>query len=218
MEIISLTTGYMGSHEYVLAENGKAIVIDPADAALAEEVLSEKRLIPSLIILTHEHCDHNYECDRIRRKYRCPIYASESCGKNLRDERRNYSKYYQALVMVQGRLPCDEQKTVKPFALEADRVFRNEIKIRWEGHNLLLKETPGHSEGSICILVDNQYLFTGDSLLWNEPVNTRFIGGSKKEYEKITLPWLRTLSDEVLVFPGHLEEFRLIDKLEQMIM
>lgn len=60
----------------------------------------------------------------------------------------------------------------------------------WEGHSLLLKETPGHSKGSICIILDERYLFSGDSLVTGYPTVTRLPGGSKQEYEAVTLPYL----------------------------
>ena len=83
----------MDSHEYFLIEHQKMIVIDPADAMSVDEMISAKDLSLSLIILTHEHCDHNYECDMIRKKYHCKVYASEKCSSNLKDNRKNYSKY-----------------------------------------------------------------------------------------------------------------------------
>lgn len=213
MRVISCKTDYMGSHIYFVVEGMDAILIDPVDKELVERVVEEEGLIVSHIILTHEHCDHSYGSSSVREQYQCKIYASSACSNNLMNERKNQSRYYEAFTTLQLKLSCDQNKKVMPFSMEADVVFCGELCYEWHGHNIFMKETPGHSEGSICILIDDSILFSGDSLMWNELVNTRFPGGSSKAYEKITLPWLKSLSPDVHVYPGHLEEFRLGDRM-----
>ena len=68
---------------------------------------------------------------------------------------------------------------------------------------LVLRETPGHSTGSICIEVNKKYIFTGDSLVDGAKIITRLPGGSKKAYKEITKPYLDSLNKDVVVFPGH---------------
>lgn len=63
--------------------------------------------------------------------------------------------------------------------------------------------TPGHSKGSCCIEVDSKYVFTGDSLIQDIPVITRYPGGSMEEYERQTVPYLEKLSEEAFIMPGH---------------
>lgn len=214
MRIVSSTTSFLGSHIYFVTEGPDAVIIDPSDADIVDEFVRERGLSVDHAILTHEHCDHSYGCVRVRDTYRNRIYASAACSRNLKNERRNQSRYFEAFATVQIKLTCAHPKEVKPFTAEADVTFDGDMRIEWKGHEFYLRETPGHSEGSICVLLDNRFLFSGDSLMWGEPVNTRFPGGNRKQFESITLPWLKTLDPSIHVYPGHLEEFRLGDRLE----
>ena len=69
-------------------------------------------------------------------------------------------------------------------------------------HLIRLYSTPGHSLGSICAVVDDKCIFTGDSLL-NVPVVTKLPGGSKKDYFEKTKVFFSKFDDDILVFPGH---------------
>ena len=68
----------------------------------------------------------------------------------------------------------------KPYSCLADEIFDKELKYIWNEHELTFTSTPGHSPGSDCILIDNRFLFTGDSLLKDIPIITRFSGGTRK--------------------------------------
>jgi hydroxyacylglutathione hydrolase len=62
--------------------------------------------------------------------------------------------------------------------------------------------TPGHTTDSICLLVDDQKLLTGDTLFVGECGRTDFPGGNTKSmYESLNR--LITLNDTVEVYPGH---------------
>ncbi len=217
MQILSSTTSFLGSHIYYVIEDSHAVIIDPADKELIDCLVINKHITVDYSFLTHEHCDHSYGCDWIRNQYNSPIYSSLACSRNLKNERRNQSRYYEAFATVQVKLTIDNPKEVKPFSTETDITFEGEMRVQWEGHEFYLRETPGHSEGSICILLDNKYLFSGDSLMWNELTNTRFPGGNRRQFEEVTLPWLKTLNPDIWVYPGHLQEFRLGDRLENPI-
>lgn len=92
---------------------------------------------------------------------------------------------------------------IQPYSCEADRTFDGECRMSWEGHSLWLKETPGHSAGSICILLDEKILFSGDSLVTGHPTILRLPGGSKKNFKMITIPFFESLDSELVVYPGH---------------
>jgi len=62
--------------------------------------------------------------------------------------------------------------------------------------------TPGHTTDSICLLVDDQKLLTGDTLFVGECGRTDFLGGNTKSmYESLNR--LIKLNDTVEVYPGH---------------
>jgi hydroxyacylglutathione hydrolase len=75
--------------------------------------------------------------------------------------------------------------------------------IRVGNISLKVFHTPGHTPDSICLLVDNQKLLTGDTLFVGECGRTDLPGGnSKNMYESLFHKILR-LPDDVEVYPGH---------------
>jgi hydroxyacylglutathione hydrolase len=63
--------------------------------------------------------------------------------------------------------------------------------------------TPGHTTDSICVLVDNQKLLTGDTLFVGECGRTDFPGGNSKSMYESLFNKLLKLNDTVEVYPGH---------------
>ena len=63
--------------------------------------------------------------------------------------------------------------------------------------------TPGHTTDSICLLVDNRKLLTGDTLFVGECGRTDFAGGSSKSMYDSLFNKLMKLEDAVEVYPGH---------------
>ena len=63
--------------------------------------------------------------------------------------------------------------------------------------------TPGHTADSICLLVDNQKLLTGDTLFVGECGRTDFPGGNAKNMYESLFGKLLKLDDDVEVYPGH---------------
>ena len=62
--------------------------------------------------------------------------------------------------------------------------------------------TPGHTDDSICLLVNDKKLFTGDTLFVGECGRTDFPGGNTKNmYESLNR--LQKLNDNIEVYPGH---------------
>lgn len=62
--------------------------------------------------------------------------------------------------------------------------------------------TPGHTLDSVCYLINEYHLFTGDTLLIGSCGRTDFQSGSTAAMHK-SLALLMELGDEVLVYPGH---------------
>lgn len=213
MKVRILTSELLGSHCYLLFEGDHVIIIDPVDKDLIEQVIGEEHLIVDLVILTHEHCDHVYGLSDVKEKYHCSVIASEKCNVNLQDNRKNFSRYYNAFLGVQNRYDMYAQKEIEPFTTCADKLFKGEQTIEWRGHNLYMRETPGHSPGSICILVDDKMLFSGDTLMGEDVTETNFIGGSVEDFKKQTIPWLKSLPGELKVYAGHGDCFVLGNRL-----
>ncbi len=89
------------------------------------------------------------------------------------------------------------------YRYDPDITFADQYDILWQKHNVHIVSTPGHSKGSCCIEIDDNIVATGDSLIWNTPVITRFPGGSRDQFCEKTLPYLNKIKNDVLILPGH---------------
>jgi hydroxyacylglutathione hydrolase len=63
--------------------------------------------------------------------------------------------------------------------------------------------TPGHTPDSICLLVDNQKLLTGDTLFVGECGRTDLPGGNSQNLYYSLFSRILKLNDDVEVYPGH---------------
>ena len=63
--------------------------------------------------------------------------------------------------------------------------------------------TPGHTSDSICLLVDNKKLLTGDTLFVGECGRTDLPGGNSRSLYNSLFHKLLKLDDDVEVYPGH---------------
>jgi hydroxyacylglutathione hydrolase len=63
--------------------------------------------------------------------------------------------------------------------------------------------TPGHTPDSICLLVNDKLLLTGDTLFVGECGRTDMPGGDSKSMYDSLFSKLMKLEDDVKVYPGH---------------
>ena len=63
--------------------------------------------------------------------------------------------------------------------------------------------TPGHTTDSICLLVNDEKLLTGDTLFVGECGRTDLPGGSPKSMYNSLFNKLVKLGDDVEIYPGH---------------
>jgi hydroxyacylglutathione hydrolase len=63
--------------------------------------------------------------------------------------------------------------------------------------------TPGHTVDSICLLVENKKLLTGDTLFVGECGRTDLPGGNAKNMYESLFNELSKLGNDVEVYPGH---------------
>jgi hydroxyacylglutathione hydrolase len=68
---------------------------------------------------------------------------------------------------------------------------------------LKIIHTPGHTADSICILVDDKKLLTGDTLFVGECGRTDMPGGNSHAMFDSLFGKVLSLSDDVEVYPGH---------------
>ncbi len=79
---------------------------------------------------------------------------------------------------------------------DGDTIYIGKISVK-------IIYSPGHTTDSICLLVDNQKLLTGDTLFVGECGRTDFPGGNSKSMYESLFGKLTKLDDAVEIYPGH---------------
>jgi hydroxyacylglutathione hydrolase len=96
-----------------------------------------------------------------------------------------------AKIVAHEDAPIDRDVTVK----DGDVLRIGDVEI-------LIIHTPGHSPGSICLLVDRK-LLTGDTLFVGECGRVDLPGGSAADLYDSLYSKIMMLDDNVEVYPGH---------------
>lgn len=158
-------------------------------------------------IFTHEHFDHISGLNTLREKCnRVTVIASVQSSANFAHMRRNMSAHYDALFVMKDEKTQELARSIVPNgyqAAPADFRFTGTLEFDWHGLSVKLQSTPGHTKGSICILVNETHIFTGDTLVNGFPAVTKLPGGSRKDYQEFAIPFLNSLPQTALIYPGH---------------
>jgi glyoxylase-like metal-dependent hydrolase (beta-lactamase superfamily II) len=193
MIIESFPVGPLACNCVVLGDEAsrEAIVIDPGDeAGKIDEVLAQHRLTPKHVLHTHAHIDHIMAADHLRRAHGAQICLHDA------------DRFLWDAAPMQGNFLG---LRVGPLG-GVDRGLRQGDTFRFGPHELSVIETPGHTPGSVCLLLDaagHRVLFSGDTLFARGIGRTDLWGGSYEGILRSIRDRLFTLDEETLVHPGH---------------
>lgn len=195
---------YINSNMYIGLDRDVAIIVDPNVNEEGLSFLNQKDITKALILLTHEHFDHTTGVNKVREFFPCTLVCHTECAKSIAMARKN--RPLTLLLLQTTESPVEMRRFFDSFPLYtcmADITFDDAYGFVWGGHKFNIFSTPGHSKGSVCIEIDETWVFTGDSLIPDTPVITRYPGGSMEEYKSITLPYLSNIPDTRMIMPGH---------------
>jgi glyoxylase-like metal-dependent hydrolase (beta-lactamase superfamily II) len=188
MKVLEMTTGPVGTNVYVLGDvrTREAIAVDTATPSVRwlTQQLADQGWDLRMIISTHRHWDH--------------------IGDNA-----------EAVVATGAKLAvhiADRHGLENPDAMSAPFPIPPSIpaldlaegsRIRFGDIDLLVLHTPGHTEGSVCLLShEERVLLSGDTLFAGAWGRTDLPGGDHEAMIE-SLSRLSTLEDGLTVLPGH---------------
>lgn len=177
---------------YLIESSGTVMLVDAGMAYMYDNLIykiGKTKVTPSIITLTHAHYDHAENTDRLRKHFTAKILIHKS----------------EAAHLSAGVNPEDD-----PFsgAHEADdenyRPVKADIPAEdgYQIDGIRIMHTPGHTPGSICVIVDNEIAIVGDTMFSVHP------GQAMVPYvmDRKTLlkSWERLLRTECRLFlPAH---------------
>lgn len=207
IQIRQFTWNLIDANSFLLTEGAHGLLID---AVYSPELFDALSAIDDLIIiLTHCHFDHICGLNQIRE---CMpyvlVYASKKCSENIGNPFRNMSSSADVFwTFYKNRNQYIKHNDVKYHIVEpficapTDLFFEGETVLKWRNHKITLTQYGGHTNDSLIAVIDNKYMFSGDTLL-PIPTVTRFPSGNTSQFWKETIPKLKNMAVD-LVFPGH---------------
>ena len=144
------------------------------------------------------------------------VYCQKDCADIITTERGNNPALV-ALVLADldkqdgGHRYRDFKAQFKPYTIEVDKTFDEEDRFAIGEMEFHVTSTPGHCPGAACYELFHKVVFTGDTLLQNNPVILSFRESRKDYYEKFALPYLQSLPKDTIIMPGHGDPFVLKD-------
>ena len=183
MIIEAIPAGIYDANCYILVEENtkECGIIDPGgDSERLISQIDKLNAKPKFILLTHGHMDHVGGVIDLVKKYNIPFYISKA------DE-----EYMEKDDFVFGTLP------------KASGYLKENDILKLGDEIIKVLETPGHTKGGLCFLLNNDKVFTGDTLFNGSIGRTDFIGGSMSEIINSIKEKLLPLGDRVDVYPGH---------------
>lgn len=210
MEIRRYVSGLLSSNMYLIVEGNRGIVVDPC-----ADTMPAQGLQVDYILLTHEHYDHISGVNVWKARTGARVLCSKACGENLQSPRKNLAALFRQFCELQTWIELEDIPESDPdFTCAAEETFENEMSLQWQGHTLSLFEIPGHSRGSIGILLDGKEFFSGDSLMEHSKIELRMPGGSRKLWSQIGSKRIEAIAEGTRVWPGHFGSF-LLHRTEQ---
>lgn len=208
MEIETIVSDLLKSNMYVIKENGRCILIDPC-------VTSHNFENVDYILLTHEHYDHISGVNYWKNRTNASVVASNKCAIECQNSRKNLSRYFEAFCQLQTWITGCDIVGSTDYTCDVDITFEGEMVLEWEKHKIVMKECPGHSPGSIIIIIDDNMVFSGDSIMKDYEVECGFPGGSKEIWISHGMRVVNSLPIDSMIYPGHFAEFRNIERIEK---
>ncbi len=188
MERLHAVIGPLATNVYVLADpaSREAIAIDTAIPCLPwiSAALADRDWTLKLIVSTHGHWDHVGANAAVAEHTGAPIAVHPLDAHRLTNPEPLYAPFE-----IPPSVPAVE-------LAEGGEIRFGEIR-------LLVMHTPGHTEGSVCLLAhDDGLLFSGDTLFPGGWGRVDFPGGSPEQMVE-SLGRLAGLEDRLRVLPGH---------------
>jgi hydroxyacylglutathione hydrolase len=174
------------------------LVVDPGMDAVEplEAVLTEHRVTPVAVLLTHGHLDHTFSVVPVCDGHDVPAFIHPADRVLLADPLRAMSPEMGRLF---GDLVMREPREVRTLADGA--------AVELAGLALRVDHTPGHTPGSVVFSTrsdaDEEIILAGDTLFAGSIGRTDLPGGDPEQMMRSLRDKLMTRDDGTYVLPGH---------------
>lgn len=190
-------------NKYILIDTGRKTSWNKLNRNI-DRIVGENHL--SCLILTHTHFDHAENTAIIKNNYKTKIIVHESEAEYLKQGNsplpKGTNRVTGFLVDIFGKR---QQSRFKYEPVTPD-IMANEIHdLNLSGSNSYIIHTPGHTKGSISVIIDNEIALVGDAMfgVFKGSVFPPF----GDDQDILIESWGKLLQTGCLIFlPGHGKE------------
>jgi hydroxyacylglutathione hydrolase len=185
-----------------LGTGQECIIVDPgmAQPNLVNEIeqkVSELKLKPVAVFITHGHLDHTFSVLPLTKQVPMRTYVTGADRFLLTDpmgalDRGGVSEQFLRAFGVEKFKEPDDVVELEDFST-----------FEVAGLQITSIFAPGHTKGSVMFNVDNQQLISGDVLFAGSIGRTDLPTGSASQMRKTLRDRILTLPDGLNVLPGH---------------
>jgi glyoxylase-like metal-dependent hydrolase (beta-lactamase superfamily II) len=185
-----------GTNCWVVApgEGEQCVVIDPGIGVeeQLDQLLSQHRLQPVAVLLTHGHLDHTFSVTPVCNAKGVPAWIHPRDEELLHDPRKGLS--HESRSVFGGRL---EWTTPSDVAL-----LDPSVPLELAGLTFQVDFAPGHTPGSV-VFESAKTMFSGDVLFQGSIGRTDLPGGSWEDMQESLARVVLPRADDVVVHCGH---------------
>ena len=185
-----------------LGTGQECIIVDPGMAkpnlvTEIEQKVSELKLKPVAVFITHGHLDHTFSVLPLTKQVPMRTYVTGADRFLLTDpmgalDRGGVSEQFLRAFGVEKFKEPDDVVELEDFST-----------FEVAGLQITSIFAPGHTKGSVMFTVDNQQLISGDVLFAGSIGRTDLPTGSASQMRKTLRDRILTLPDGLNVLPGH---------------
>jgi glyoxylase-like metal-dependent hydrolase (beta-lactamase superfamily II) len=157
---------------YLVSGRGASLLVDTGRAKSWSKLSSSLdragvgKHEPLLVVLTHTHFDHAENAARLKAEYDATILVHQSEAGFLRTGDSPLPAGTLPFTRVLMRLFGSwEQRRVRYAPVEPDILIQERYDLRAHGLDGSLIHTPGHSAGSMSVVLGNELALVGDAMV-----------------------------------------------------
>lgn len=199
IKISVYTFDILDSNMYIISDGQSTIVVDPHEEYPIPSELVDRKLS---VILTHEHYDHVSGVNWIRENFDCAVITGKSCATEISRTKNDTHLFPLLFIGDKEKFHQIRANTNLPYITHADEDFTGEYRMQLSDMSIILFDTPGHTHCSISMLINDKYLFAGDTLL-GDGEELKSLRSDQNEYKCSLEKIVHMCKSDTLVFPGH---------------
>jgi len=201
------------SSSYLINCDDHVFMIDCGDGKIKDirkafDTMDKSLTDLEFIILTHAHSDHVENVAELKKLSKAPLIAHQKAQDKLETGFASFPKgttFYNKVIAFFLNIFSSDSGKFAP--VKADLLVVNTFSLKNFGVKGSIHAAPGHTGGSLVIVLDKKYCFTGDTMFNHFPWTIYPMFATNKTELKKSWDFIHSLQNIETFYPGHGKPF-----------